>query len=99
MVGRRESRIERTEANPRAWVHFGLPRLGQVKFKLCVSTPAELDGVLSAQLWELVAHLFAQLGELVRANADLCAEIAHGLVAIMPGPARSATVVKRQWGS
>jgi hypothetical protein len=41
-------------------------RRERVGFKLCVRAPVDLDGLPSAQLKELVASLFAKLGELVQ---------------------------------
>jgi hypothetical protein len=54
-----------------------LRRLGEVRFKLCVSTPVDLDGLSIAQLRELVAGLLTKVAELERINAEQRAEIAR----------------------
>ena len=52
-------------------------RLGEVRFKLCVSPPADLDGLSPSQLKELVAGLLEKMAELERKNAEQREEIAR----------------------
>jgi len=52
-------------------------RRGRVRFKLCVSPPADLDILSSGQLRELVARLFEKMAELERTNAEQREEIAR----------------------
>ena len=50
---------------------------GEARFKLCVSPPADLDGLSPAQLKELVAILLEKMAELERQNAERREEIAR----------------------
>ena len=52
-------------------------RLGEVRFKLCVSPPEDLDGLSPTQLKELVASLLEKMAALERKNAEQREEIAR----------------------
>jgi Transposase IS66 family len=54
-----------------------LCRLGEVRFKLCVSPPEDLNGLSPTQLKELVASLLEKMAELERKNAEQREEIAR----------------------
>jgi len=54
-----------------------LCRLGEVRFKLCVSPPEDLDGLSPTQLKELVASLLEKMAALERKNAEQREEIAR----------------------
>ena len=54
-----------------------MPRLGEARFKRCVSPPENLDGLSPSQLKELVANLLDKMAELERTNAEQREEIAR----------------------
>ena len=70
-------RAVHTENNRGRGCIIFLCRLGEVQFKLCVSPPADLDGLSPSQLKELVASLLEKMAELERKNAEQREEIAR----------------------